>query len=59
MFYSDDVPEILPESYTKTSNIEKLILFCAENFIEQFKVKYPDRRQLVLIPQNECGVQVI
>jgi len=59
MFYSDDVPEILPESYTKTSNIEKLILFCAKNFIEQFKVKYPDRRQLVLIPQNECGVQVI
>eukprot|EP00102_Acyrthosiphon_pisum_P008125 XP_003244287.1 PREDICTED: dynein regulatory complex subunit 7-like [Acyrthosiphon pisum] len=54
---NDDVPENLPESYTKTSNIEKLILFCAENFIEQFKVKYPDRRQLVLIPQNECGVQ--
>jgi len=58
MFYSDGEPEIFPESYTKTSNIEKLILFCAENFIEQINVKYPDRRQLVLIPQNECGVRV-
>lgn len=58
MFYSNDTPEIFPESYTKTSNIEKLIIFCAENFMEQFKVKYPNRRQLVLTPLNECGVQV-
>jgi len=58
MFCSENIPEIFPESYTKTSNIEKLILFCAENFIEQFKVKYPNRRPLVLIPKNECGVQV-
>ncbi|XP_025200554.1 LOW QUALITY PROTEIN: dynein regulatory complex subunit 7-like [Melanaphis sacchari] len=61
--YADDInesiPEIFPESYTKNSNIEKLIVFCAENFIEQFKVKYPDRRQLVLIPQNECGVRKV
>ncbi|XP_060845456.1 dynein regulatory complex subunit 7-like [Rhopalosiphum padi] len=54
---NENIPEIFPESYTKTSNIEKLILFCAENFIEQFKVKYPNRRPLVLIPKNECGVQ--
>ena len=58
MFYSKDVQEIVPESYTKNSNIEKLVILCAENFIEQFQVKYPNRRQLILIPQNECGVQV-
>lgn len=47
-----------PESYKKTTNIEKLVLLYASNFIEQFKTKYPNRRQLVLIHENECGIQV-
>ncbi|CAI6342726.1 unnamed protein product [Macrosiphum euphorbiae] len=47
----------VPESYTKTTSIEKLIILYANNFVEQFKIKYPNRRQLVLILLNECGVQ--
>lgn len=48
----------VPESYTKTTSIEKLIIFHANNFVEQFKIKYPNRRHLVLVFLNECGVQV-
>ncbi|KAL4141543.1 hypothetical protein QTP88_004168 [Uroleucon formosanum] len=47
----------VPESYTKTTSIEKLIILYANNFVEQFKIKYPNRRQLVLVLLNECGVQ--
>ncbi|XP_025205390.1 dynein regulatory complex subunit 7-like, partial [Melanaphis sacchari] len=47
----------IPESYKKTTSIEKLINLYANNFIEQFKIKYPNRRQLVLVLLNECGVQ--
>ncbi|VVC24088.1 Hypothetical protein CINCED_3A019886 [Cinara cedri] len=45
------------ESYTTTTSIEKVILLYAKNFIEQFKMKYPNRKQLTLILRNECGIQ--
>lgn len=54
MFYRKNIPE----SYTKTTSIEKLINLYANNFVEQFKIKYPNRKQLVLVLLNECGVQV-
>ncbi|CAH1723951.1 unnamed protein product [Aphis gossypii] len=47
----------IPESYTKTTSIEKLINLYANNFVEQFKIKYPNRKQLVLVLLNECSVQ--
>eukprot|EP00102_Acyrthosiphon_pisum_P016478 XP_008187450.1 PREDICTED: dynein regulatory complex subunit 7-like [Acyrthosiphon pisum] len=47
----------VPESYTKTTSIEKQIILYANNFVEQFKIKYPNRRQLVLVLLNECGIQ--
>uniref|UniRef100_A0A2S2P3Z5 Coiled-coil domain-containing protein n=1 Tax=Schizaphis graminum TaxID=13262 RepID=A0A2S2P3Z5_SCHGA len=47
----------VPESYIKTTSIEKLINLYASNFVEQFKIKYPNRRPLVLVLLNECGVQ--
>ncbi|VVC24351.1 Hypothetical protein CINCED_3A009486 [Cinara cedri] len=46
----------VPESYTKTTSIEKLVLLYADKFAERFTAKYPDRR-LVLLHENECGVQ--
>lgn len=48
----------VPDSFVKTTNIEKLVLLYASNFIEQFKMKYPNRRPLSLVLENECGVQV-
>lgn len=47
-----------PKSYHTLSPKEKLMLLFAENFRRQFKVRYPDRKGLLLAPKNECGVQV-
>lgn len=47
-----------PESYYKNSNKEKLVLTYAENFRQQFNLKFPDRQPLLLQARNECGIQV-
>ncbi|GLV40192.1 lost boys [Carabus blaptoides fortunei] len=46
-----------PESYYQNSNKEKLTLLYAENFRRQYNHFYPDRKQLVLVAENECGLQ--
>lgn len=48
-----------PESYYKNSNKEKLALLYAENFRRQCNHFYPDCKQLVLVAENECGLQVL
>ncbi|OAD56932.1 Coiled-coil domain-containing protein lobo like protein, partial [Eufriesea mexicana] len=47
----------LPSSYCTISDKEKLLAWYAENFRQQFHVKYPNRRPLLLVRENECGVQ--
>ncbi|KAJ3649532.1 hypothetical protein Zmor_021272 [Zophobas morio] len=47
-----------PESYLTNSNKEKLLLLYTENFRKQFSYKYPNRKQLFLASNNECGMQV-
>ena len=48
----------LPESYRSTSDKEKLLLWYAENFRKQYHVIYPERKPLLLVCDNECGIQV-
>ncbi|KAJ3638615.1 hypothetical protein MTP99_001965 [Tenebrio molitor] len=48
-----------PESYLQNSNKEKLLLLYTENFRRQFSYKFPNRKQLLLASNNECGMQVI
>lgn len=47
-----------PYSYLTNNEKEKLLLWYAENFRQQFCEKYPDRRPLLIACDNECGVQV-
>ncbi|KZC06214.1 PREDICTED: dynein regulatory complex subunit 7-like [Dufourea novaeangliae] len=47
----------LPKSYCTVSGKEKVLAWYAENFRRQFHVKYPDRKPLLLVCKNECGVQ--
>ncbi|XP_050486507.1 dynein regulatory complex subunit 7-like [Bombus huntii] len=47
----------LPNSYCSVSDKEKLLAWYAENFRQQFHVKYPNRKPLLLACENECGVQ--
>lgn len=47
-----------PNSYIENSKKEKLALLFAENFRRQYINLYPNRRQLVLAVDNECGIQV-
>lgn len=48
----------LPESYSTTTEKEKLLLWYAENFRKQYHTVYLDRRPLIMACDNECGVQV-
>lgn len=48
----------LPVSYRTTSDKEKLLFWCAENFRKQYHTVYRDRRPLLLVCDNECGIQV-
>ncbi|KOC64736.1 Coiled-coil domain-containing protein lobo [Habropoda laboriosa] len=48
----------LPSSYCTLSDKEKLLAWYAENFRQQFHAKYPTRRPLLLVCENECGLQV-
>lgn len=48
----------LPSSYCTVTDKEKLLAWYAENFRQQFHAKYPERKPLLLMCENECGVQV-
>lgn len=48
----------LPESYRTNSDKEKLLMWYAENFRKQYHTIYKDRKPLLLVCDNECGVQV-
>ncbi|XP_043255121.1 dynein regulatory complex subunit 7-like [Colletes gigas] len=47
----------LPSDYCIVNGKEKVLAWYAENFRRQFHVKYPKRKQLLLMCENECGVQ--
>lgn len=47
-----------PRSYLENNDKEKLLLLYAENFRRQFQYKFPDRKELFLASDNECGLQV-
>lgn len=47
-----------PKSYLENNDKEKLLLLYAENFRRQFQHRFPDRKQLFLASDNECGLQV-
>ncbi|CAD1477072.1 unnamed protein product, partial [Heterotrigona itama] len=47
----------LPSSYCTVTDKEKLLAWYAENFRRQFHAKYPERKPLLLMCENECGVQ--
>ena len=48
----------LPSSYCTVTDKEKLLAWYAENFRRQYHAKYPERKPLLLMCENECGVQV-
>jgi len=47
-----------PDSYQYNNSHEKRVLECADNFRRQYIYIYPDRKPLLLMPLNECGVEV-
>jgi hypothetical protein len=47
-----------PNSYTQNSRKEELILEYVGNFRRQYTLLYPGRKELMLCPKNEFGVQV-
>ncbi|XP_076235310.1 dynein regulatory complex subunit 7-like [Calliopsis andreniformis] len=47
----------LPSRYCSLSDKEKVLAWYAENFRQQFCAKHPDRKPLLLVCENECGVQ--
>ncbi|XP_051879591.1 dynein regulatory complex subunit 7 isoform X2 [Pristis pectinata] len=46
-----------PPSYQKNTTKEQVMLQYAENFSQQYKYLYPDRKPLLLSPLNECKIQ--
>ncbi|XP_053985520.1 dynein regulatory complex subunit 7-like [Hylaeus volcanicus] len=47
----------IPSSYRTLSGKERVLAWYAENFRQQFHGKYPNRKPLLLVCENECGVQ--
>ncbi|KOX70361.1 Coiled-coil domain-containing protein lobo like protein [Melipona quadrifasciata] len=47
----------LPSGYCTVTDKEKLLAWYAENFRRQYHAKYPERKPLLLMCENECGVQ--
>ena len=47
-----------PDSYQHNSFREKSVIECVDNFRRQYIYIYPDRKPLLLMPLNECGVEV-
>ena len=50
-------PVALPTSYSQNGDEELLVLEYIENFRRQFVQLYPDRKELLLCPRNECGLE--
>jgi hypothetical protein len=50
-------PEDLPQSYRTNNEEENLVLEYVENFRRQFVQLYPERKELLMCPRNECGVE--
>ena len=50
-------PATLPVSYSQNGDEELLVLEYIENFRRQFVQLYPDRKELLLCPRNECGLE--
>jgi len=50
-------PQDLPHGYSTNSSEELLVLEYVENFRRQFVQLYPNRKDLLLVPRNECGVE--
>jgi len=50
-------PAALPTSYSQNGDEELLVLEYIENFRRQFVQLYPDRKELLLCPRNECGLE--
>ena len=50
-------PHDMPTSYNTNSEEEKLVIEYVENFRRQFVQLYPERKELLLCPRNECGVE--
>lgn len=48
----------LPPSYSQNSHREKACLSFVANFRRQYTLLYPGRKELILVPKNEVGVQV-
>ncbi|XP_034231724.1 coiled-coil domain-containing protein lobo-like [Thrips palmi] len=46
-----------PASFSENTNKEKLLMWYAENFRQQFHHEFPHRRPLLLAVENECGLQ--
>lgn len=49
----------LPPEYSSLNNVEKCLMWYAENFRKQFHTLYPNRKPLLFVCANECGVQVV
>ncbi|XP_026275921.1 uncharacterized protein LOC113204816 [Frankliniella occidentalis] len=47
-----------PQSFSENTNKEKLLMWYAENFRQQFHHEFARRRPLLLAVENECGLQV-
>jgi len=47
-----------PDSYRHNSPKEKHLLECVDNFRRQYIYIYPDRKPLLLVPLNECDIEV-
>jgi len=47
-----------PDSYQHNSWREQRVLECVDNFRRQYIYVYPDRKPLLLVPLNECGIEV-
>ncbi|XP_075993542.1 dynein regulatory complex subunit 7 [Genypterus blacodes] len=48
---------LCPESYRKNSDMEGKLLSIVENFNRQYLHLFPERKPLLLCPENECGVK--
>ena len=49
--------EMLPSTYRSNSTKEDLCLEYVENFRSQFVQLFPNRKELLLCPKNECKVR--
>lgn len=47
-----------PKSYYSLTSKERLLLLFAENFRQQYRVMYPNRKPCVLAVKNECEIEV-